>query len=62
MVDPLTKIKTILILRNCLILMSVSLSGDYKSKVHARRGHEGSEGEKYSSTLSLTSVLDEGGW
>jgi hypothetical protein len=62
MEDPITQIKTMLILRNCLILMNVSLSGDYKSKVHARTGHEGSEGEKYSCTLSLTSVINEGGW
>jgi hypothetical protein len=33
------------------------------SKVHPRRGHEGPEEEqKYSSTLSLTSALDGGGW
>jgi hypothetical protein len=34
-----------------------------KGKVHPRTGHEGSEGEyRYSSTLSLTSTLDGGGW
>jgi hypothetical protein len=34
-----------------------------KGKVHLRTGHEGPEGEqRYSSTLSLTSTLDEGGW
>jgi hypothetical protein len=34
-----------------------------KGKVHHRTGHEGPEGEqRYSSTLSLTSVLDGGGW
>jgi hypothetical protein len=34
-----------------------------KGKVLPRTGHEGPEGEqKYSSTLSLTSTLDEGGW
>ena len=37
----------------------------YKGKgtVHPRTGHEGPEGElRYSSTLSLTSALDGGGW
>ena len=34
-----------------------------KDKVRPRTVHEGPEAEKrYSSTLSLTSVLDEGGW
>jgi hypothetical protein len=34
-----------------------------KGKDHPRIGHEGTEGEeKYSSTLSLTSALDGGGW
>jgi hypothetical protein len=34
-----------------------------KGKVHPRTGHEGSEGEwRYSSTLSLNSALDGGGW
>jgi hypothetical protein len=34
-----------------------------KGKVHPRTGHEGPEGEyRYSSTLSLTLALDEGGW
>ena len=34
-----------------------------KGKAHPRSGHEGREGEKrYSSTLSLTSALDAGGW
>ena len=34
-----------------------------KGKVHPRTGHEGPDGEKrYSSTLSLTSALDRGGW
>jgi len=36
--------------------------GKGKGKVHPRTGHEGPEGEKrYSSTLSLTWMLD-GGW
>ena len=34
-----------------------------KGKVHPRKDHEGPEGEySHSSTLSLTSALDEGGW
>ena len=34
-----------------------------KRKVRPRTGHEGPEGEyRYSSTLSLTLVLDGGGW
>jgi hypothetical protein len=34
-----------------------------KGKVLPRTGHEGPEGElRYSSTLSLTSALDEGRW
>jgi hypothetical protein len=34
-----------------------------KVKVHPRTGHEVPEGKKrYSSTLSLTSALDGGGW
>ena len=34
-----------------------------KGKVHCRTGHEGTEGEiRYSSTLTLTSTLDGGGW
>jgi hypothetical protein len=34
-----------------------------KGKVHPRTGNRGPEGEKrYSSTLSLTSALDGGGW
>jgi len=37
--------------------------GKDKGKVHPRTGHEYREGEKKdSSTLSLTSALDEGGW
>jgi hypothetical protein len=35
----------------------------HKGKVHPRPGHEGPEAEhRDSSTLPLTSVLDEGGW
>jgi len=34
-----------------------------KFKFHPRTGHDDPEGEKkYSSTLSITSALDEGGW
>jgi hypothetical protein len=34
-----------------------------QSKIPPKTGHEGPEGElKYSSTLSLTLALDEGGW
>jgi hypothetical protein len=37
--------------------------GKVKGKGHPRTGHEGPEREqRYSSTLSLTSALDEGGW
>jgi len=37
--------------------------GKSKGKVHPITFHEGPEGEySYSSTLSLTSALDEGGW
>jgi len=37
--------------------------GKGKGKGHLVTGHEGPEGEqRYSSTLSLTSALDEGGW
>jgi hypothetical protein len=37
--------------------------GKGKSKFLPRTGHEDTEGEqRYSSTLSLTSVLDDGGW
>jgi len=34
----------------------------YLSKVQPKTGREGKEGEKYSSTLSLTLALDCGGW
>jgi hypothetical protein len=34
-----------------------------KGKVRTRTGHDGTEGEqRYSSTFSLTSALDVGGW
>jgi hypothetical protein len=37
--------------------------GKGKGKVHPRTGHEGPDLEKrYSSTMSLTSALDGGGW
>jgi len=38
------------------------LYGKGKGKVHPRTCHEGPKGEKYGSTLSLTSALDGGGW
>jgi len=38
-------------------------TGEGKGKIHPRTDHEDPEGEqKYSCTLSLTSVLDDGGW
>jgi hypothetical protein len=33
-----------------------------KGKVHPRTGHEDPEEYRYSSTLSLTSTLDDGVW
>jgi hypothetical protein len=45
--------------------ITICLSHNYcdKGKVHPRTGHEGPEGEyRYTSTLSLTLVLDGGGW
>ena len=33
-----------------------------KGKFHSRTGCEDTEGKRYSSTLSLTLVLDGGGW
>jgi hypothetical protein len=40
-----------------------SATGKGKGKVLPITGHEGPEGEqRYSSTLSLTLSLDEGGW
>ena len=41
----------------------VQSSTERKGKLHPRTGNEGPEGEqRYSSTLSLTSAPDEGGW
>jgi hypothetical protein len=41
----------------------VCLKGKGKGKIHPRTGHEGPEGEQsYTSTLSLTSAIDRGGW
>ena len=41
---------------------SLNVKGKGKGKVHTRTGHEGSEGEyRQSSTLSLTSELEEVG-
>jgi hypothetical protein len=40
-----------------------SIPGKLKGKGHPRTDHEGPEGEyRYSSTLSITSALDGGGW
>jgi len=40
-----------------------SLKSRSSNKVHPMKGHEGPEGEeRYSSTLSLTSAVNEGGW
>ena len=39
------------------------VTGEGKGKGHSATCHEGSEvEERYSSTFSLTSVLDAGGW
>jgi hypothetical protein len=46
----------------CRVMYCLEISV-LKGKVHPRTGHEGPEGEyMFSSTLSLTSVLDWGGW
>jgi len=43
--------------------MVTTLDNKDKCNVYTRTGHEGLEGEqRYSSTLSLTSALDGGGW
>jgi len=48
---------------NVLFFIAADLFGKGKGKVHPTTGQEGPEGEKrYSSTLSLTSALDGGGW
>jgi hypothetical protein len=40
-------------------MFELKVKGKGRSAVHPRTGHEGSEGEqRYSTTLSLTSVLD----
>jgi hypothetical protein len=48
----------------CVIVsVPYSVEGLCKGKSLPRTGHEGPEGEwRYSSTLSLTSALDGGGW
>jgi len=44
-------------------LSLIFAEGKSKCKFHPRNSHEGPEGEyKYSSTLTLTSALDGGGW
>jgi hypothetical protein len=46
-----------------MLPLLISSRGKGKGKARPRTGHEGPEGEKrYSSTLSLTSALDGGGW
>ena len=48
-------------LEGAYITLTHILNG--KGKVHPRTGHEGPKTEqRYSSTLSLTSTIDEGGW
>jgi hypothetical protein len=42
--------------------MSTTGKGKGKGKVYSRTSHEGPRGVDYSSTLSLTSTLDESGW
>ena len=42
--------------------MKLYAGGKGKGKVHPRRRHGGPEGSRGISTLSLTSVLDGGGW
>jgi hypothetical protein len=45
------------------LLLAPSSKNPGKGQGHPRTGHEGPEGEyRYSSNLSLTSALDEGGW
>jgi len=45
------------------IMKGLNGKGKGKGQVHPRTGHEGPWGEqRYSSTLSLTPVLDGGGW
>jgi len=41
---------------------TVANLGKDKGKVRPRTGLEGPKGERYSSTLSLTSALQGGGW
>ena len=57
----ITKTFIIWPLLEVVVLVTVSRNG--KGKVHPITGHEGPElGWRYSSTLSLTSALDGGGW
>ena len=43
--------------------MIINIKSKGKGKVRPRTAHEGPEGEQmYSSTLSLTSTIDRGGW
>jgi hypothetical protein len=56
----------VLMINHKLCFTLLSMTGWFccsEGKVHPITCHEGTEGEyKYSSTLSLTSVLDGGGW
>jgi len=46
-----------------LMAAGIATGSKGKGKVHPRTGHNGPEGElRYISTLSLTSLLDGGGW
>jgi hypothetical protein len=52
-----------LLLLLLLLLLIIIIIIIIKGKVHPRIGHESPEGEqRYSSTISLTSALDWGGW
>jgi hypothetical protein len=56
---------TLLLFKLCLNWWKFSLcwQGKGKDKLYSSTGHEGPEREcRYSSTHSLTSALDEGGW
>jgi hypothetical protein len=54
---------TVTTLRSVLVWQMIKHSSRGKAIVHPITGHEGPEGEQmYSSTISLTSVLDGGGW
>jgi len=59
--NPSALLRTTANTRNVLSVEFVLVT--VKGKGHPRTGHEGPKGkEMYSSNLSLTSALDEGGW